>query len=108
MRKAARRSCELANPAQVRQIASQTGVLLCRMRFVAGRGRRGRGSVAEMLLAVAPKPAAVAQEPGAETRRSGAETQLPVARAQNRRGRLTIVSRPPNVAPRGLEPRFKV
>ena len=36
--KAARRSCELANPAQVRQIASQTGVLLCRMRFVAGRG----------------------------------------------------------------------
>ena len=27
MRKAARRSCELANPAQVRQIASQTGVL---------------------------------------------------------------------------------
>ena len=32
------RCCELANPAQVRQIASQTGVLLCRMRFVAGRG----------------------------------------------------------------------
>ena len=31
-------SCELANPAQVRQIASQTGVLLCRMRFVAGWG----------------------------------------------------------------------
>ena len=27
---------------------------------------------------------------------------------QNNRGRLTIVSRPPNVAPRGLEPRFKV
>ena len=37
-------SCELANPAQVRQIASQTGVLLCRMRFVAGRG-----AVAELL-----------------------------------------------------------
>ncbi|MDD5963211.1 MAG: hypothetical protein PUC92_04495 [bacterium] len=36
--KAASRCCELANPAQVRQIASQTGVLLCRMRFVAGRG----------------------------------------------------------------------
>ena len=32
------RSCELANPAQVRQIASQTGVLLRQMRFVAGRG----------------------------------------------------------------------
>ena len=31
-------SCELANPAQVRQIASQTGVLPRRMRFVAGRG----------------------------------------------------------------------
>ena len=30
-------SCELANPAQVRQIASQTGVLLRQMRFVAGR-----------------------------------------------------------------------
>ena len=27
-RMAARRNCELANPAQVRQIASQTGVLL--------------------------------------------------------------------------------
>ena len=38
MAKAASRCCELANPAQVRQIASQTGVLLCRMRFVAGRG----------------------------------------------------------------------
>ena len=37
-RKAARRSCELANPAQVRQIASQTGVLLRQLRFVAGRG----------------------------------------------------------------------
>ena len=34
----ARRSCELANPAQVRQIASQTGDLLRQMRFVAGRG----------------------------------------------------------------------
>ena len=32
------RSCELANPAQVRQIASQTGVLLRQMRLVAGRG----------------------------------------------------------------------
>ena len=31
-------SCKLANPAQVRQIASQTGVLLRQMRFVAGRG----------------------------------------------------------------------
>ena len=31
------RSGELANPAQVRQIASQTGVLLRQMRFVAGR-----------------------------------------------------------------------
>ena len=31
-------SCELANPAQVRPIASQTGVLLRQMRFVAGRG----------------------------------------------------------------------
>ena len=30
-------SCELANPAQVRQIASQTGDLLRQMRFVAGR-----------------------------------------------------------------------
>ena len=30
------------------------------------------------------------------------------AMCQNKRGRLTIVSRPPNVAPRGLEPRFKV
>ena len=40
------RSCELANPAQVRQIASQTGVLLRQMRFVAGRG-----AVAELLLA---------------------------------------------------------
>ena len=39
-------SCELANPAQVRQIASQTGVLLRQMRFVAGRG-----AVAELLLA---------------------------------------------------------
>ena len=39
-------SCELANPAQVRQIASQTGVLLCRMRFVAGRG-----AVAKLLQA---------------------------------------------------------
>ena len=40
-------SCELANPAQVRQIASQTGVLLRQMRFVAGRG-----ADAEVLLAV--------------------------------------------------------
>ena len=40
-RKAARRSCELANPAQVRQIASQTGVLLRQMRFVAGKGADG-------------------------------------------------------------------
>ena len=39
--KAARRSCELANPAQVRQIASQTGVLLRQMRFVAGKGADG-------------------------------------------------------------------
>ncbi len=39
-------SCELANPAQMRQIASQTGVLLRQMRFVAGRG-----AVAELLLA---------------------------------------------------------
>ena len=40
-------SCELANPAQVRQIASQTGVLFLRqMRLVAGRG-----AVAELLLA---------------------------------------------------------
>ena len=31
-------SCELANPAQMCQIASQTGVLLRQMRFVAGRG----------------------------------------------------------------------
>ena len=31
-------SGELANPAQMRQIASQTGVLLRQMRFVAGRG----------------------------------------------------------------------
>ena len=73
-RKAARRSCELANPAQVRQIASQTGVLLCRMRFVAGRGavakllqagdRRHRGlpagalqrrAIGKMLLAGAPQ-----------------------------------------------------
>ena len=44
--KAASRCCELANPAQVRQIASQTGVLLCRMRFVAGRG-----AVAKLLQA---------------------------------------------------------
>ena len=41
MAKAASRCCELANPAQVRQIASQTGDLLRRMRFVAGRGRCG-------------------------------------------------------------------
>ena len=41
LRKAARGSCELANPAQVRQIASQTEDLLRRMRFVAGRGRCG-------------------------------------------------------------------
>ena len=40
-------SCELANPAQVRQIASQTGDLLRQMRFVAGRG-----ADAEVLLAV--------------------------------------------------------
>ena len=39
--KAASRCCELANPAQVRQIASQTEDLLRRMRFVAGRGRCG-------------------------------------------------------------------
>ena len=39
-------SCELANPVQMRQIASQTGVLLRQMRFVAGRG-----AVAELLLA---------------------------------------------------------
>ena len=38
MAKAASRCCELANPAQMRQIASQTGDLLRRMRFVAGRG----------------------------------------------------------------------
>ena len=44
--KAASRCCELANPAQVRQIASQTGDLLRQMRFVAGRG-----AVAELLLA---------------------------------------------------------
>ena len=31
-------SCKIANPPQVRQIASQTGVLLRQMRFVAGRG----------------------------------------------------------------------
>ncbi|MDD5962684.1 MAG: hypothetical protein PUC92_01760 [bacterium] len=31
-------SCELANPAQVSQIASQTGVLLPHMRFVVSRG----------------------------------------------------------------------
>ncbi len=36
-------SCELANPAQVRQIASQTGDFLCRMRFVAGWGAVARG-----------------------------------------------------------------
>ena len=36
--KAASRCCELANPAQMRQIASQTGDLLRQMRFVAGRG----------------------------------------------------------------------
>ena len=41
MAKAASRCCELANPAQVRQIASQTEDLLRRMRFVAGRGRCG-------------------------------------------------------------------
>ena len=46
MAKGASRCCELANPAQVRQIASQTGVLLCRMRFVAGRG-----AVAKLLQA---------------------------------------------------------
>ena len=40
------RCCELANPVQVRQIASQTGDLLRQMRFVAGRG-----AVAELLLA---------------------------------------------------------
>ena len=41
------RSCELANPAQMRQIASQTEVLFLRqMRFVAGKG-----AVAELLLA---------------------------------------------------------
>ena len=34
-------SCELANLAQVRQIASQTGDLLRQMRFVAGRGAAG-------------------------------------------------------------------
>ena len=44
--KVAHRICELANPAQMRQIASQTGVLLRQMRFVAGRG-----AVAELLLA---------------------------------------------------------
>ena len=44
MAKAASRCCELANPAQVRQIASQTEDLLRRMRFVAGRG-----AVAELL-----------------------------------------------------------
>ena len=38
MAKAASRCCELANPAQMRQIASQTGDLLRQMRFVAGRG----------------------------------------------------------------------
>ena len=38
MIKVAHRSCELANPAQMRQIASQTGDLLRQMRFVAGRG----------------------------------------------------------------------
>ena len=42
--KGAHCSCELANPAQVRQIVSQTGDLLRQMRFVAGRG-----AVAEML-----------------------------------------------------------
>ena len=36
--KASSRCCELANPAQVRQIASQTGDLLRQMRFVASRG----------------------------------------------------------------------
>ena len=36
-------NCELANPAQVRQIASQTGDLLRRMRFVAGWGAVARG-----------------------------------------------------------------
>ena len=46
LQNAARSSCELANPAQMRQIASQTGVLLRQMRFVAGRG-----AVAELLLA---------------------------------------------------------
>ena len=41
-------SCELANPAQVRQIASQTGDFLCRMRFVAGLG-----AVAKLLVRTA-------------------------------------------------------
>ena len=53
----ARRNCELANPAQVRQIASQTrSTSLRRMRFVAGQGAEaerhreavaGQGAVAE-------------------------------------------------------------
>ena len=46
---ASRSSCELANPVQVRQIASQAGALLRRMRFVAGRG-----AMAEVLLVGAP------------------------------------------------------
>ena len=45
----AHHSCELANPAQMCQIASQTGVLLRQMRFVAGRG-----AVATEMLAGAP------------------------------------------------------
>ena len=48
MAKAASRCCELENPAQVRQIASQTGDLLRRMRFVAGRGAAGGWSEAEV------------------------------------------------------------
>ena len=40
-KKAASRCCELANPAQMRQIASQTEDLLHQQRFVAGRGRCG-------------------------------------------------------------------
>ena len=58
--KAASRCCELANPAHVRQIASQTGDLLRQMRFVAGRGAIAKRmaalwqrAVGKMLLAKA-------------------------------------------------------
>ena len=59
-------SCELANPAQMRQIASQTGVLLRQMRFVAGRGAVAKRLVRGAAVAERHRENVAGQGAGAE------------------------------------------